>query len=65
MTKPFFASSFADSCPIPESDAVTMATGLMLSPLVSKTYPLGSMPLKWRAQTGYSRYKSKVSQRHA
>src|SRR5215212_5407701 len=28
-SKPFSASSFADSCPIPESDAVTMATGLI------------------------------------
>src|SRR5919107_2032992 len=37
-SKPFSASSFADSCPIPESEAVTIATGLMLSPLVPKEY---------------------------
>src|SRR5918998_4735379 len=28
-SKPFSASSFAHSCPIPESDAVTIATGLI------------------------------------
>src|SRR5829696_709038 len=40
MSKPFTASSLADSWPIPESDAVTMATGLMLAPLDCKTvYP--------------------------
>src|ERR671921_1994932 len=38
ISKPFSASSFADSCPIPESEAVTIATGLMLSPLVPKEY---------------------------
>src|SRR5215208_8091574 len=38
-SKPFSASSLADSCPIPESEAVTMATGLMPSPLVRRTCP--------------------------
>src|SRR5215207_6763684 len=60
-SKPFSASSFADSCPIPESDAVTMATGLIPSPLVRKAYPPGSMPPEWRAQTEYSPYESKSS----
>src|SRR5215212_11793364 len=61
-SRPFSASSFADSCPIPESDAVTMATGLISSPLVRKIYPPGSMPLEWRAQTEYSRTTSRRCQ---
>src|SRR5215208_665260 len=58
-SKPFSASSFADSCPIPESDAVTMATGLILSPLIRKICPLDSMPSEWSAQTEDNRYESK------
>jgi hypothetical protein len=58
-SKPFSASSFADSCPIPESYAVIMATGLILSPLIRKICPLDSMPPEWTAQTEYSRYESK------
>src|SRR5215204_2429958 len=60
-SKPFSASSFADSCPIPESEAVTMATGLMSSPLVRKTRPFGSMPRDLSAQTEYSHDESKSS----
>src|SRR5215208_6809022 len=37
-SNPFSASSFADSCPIPESEAVTMATGLMCSLLSSASH---------------------------
>src|ERR671910_2933518 len=60
-SKPFSASSCADSCPIPESDAVTRAPGLIPPPLFREIYPPDSMPLEWSAKTEYSRYEPKSS----
>src|ERR687886_3102050 len=40
-SKPLSARAFADSCPIPESEAVTIATGLMLLPPCGCLLPKG------------------------
>src|ERR671917_1379970 len=50
-SKPPSASSFAHSCPMPESDAVTIATGLMPASYRRLLDVLGRLPPRCRGQT--------------
>src|SRR5215210_3250465 len=66
MSKPSSARAFADSCPIPESEAVTMATGLILLPpygclLLSAWVYVGQLP-PGPPSTNRIRWKGYLSQ---